>query len=217
SAAELQALDPSVDTEFSARGANNDAIPYYERRHGSGLTVANIGDLSLPDFVPGACVDRHGVAIQQVVDDLPVGVEGAAINRLAAGDPDCIRTDLGPILPLEGIPLTSQVECVQHVRPGGHHVHGVADHQRLTLVTAENTSGESPYRMHCPGILCSDLREGAVARRRIVLGRHGPLSVLGDRLPGSRCALAATECCYKPCERRNVSYTQHASSLVIDQ
>src|SRR5262252_9083130 len=41
SAAELQALDPSVDTEFPARGANNDAIPYYERRHGSGLTVAN--------------------------------------------------------------------------------------------------------------------------------------------------------------------------------
>ena len=80
SSAQLETLEPSVDSEFSARRADDDTIADHERCHGGGLTVANIRDLGLPDFSSGTRIDRHGVPVEQVVDDLPVCVERTAIH-----------------------------------------------------------------------------------------------------------------------------------------
>src|SRR6185437_13533076 len=51
-----------------------------------------------------------GRADEQVVYDFAVGVERAAIDRVAAGDADCVRRNGGAILPRERVVGLRQVE-----------------------------------------------------------------------------------------------------------
>ena len=184
-ALQIQALDPSVDPELTARCADDDAVPDHQGRHGHGLPIAHVGDLRAPQFPAGARLDRHGVPVEQVIDDLSVGVEGAAIDGVATGDPDGVRAHVRPIFPPQRISLLGEIECVQHVWPRRDDIHGVADHQRLALVSSENTRREGPHRMERAGILPGDSGEAAVAGRSVVLGRHRPLAILAGRRLGA--------------------------------
>jgi len=75
------------------------------------------------------------VAVEQVIDDLPVCVEGAAVDGVAAGDADGVRAHVWPIFPSQRVTLPGEIECVQHVGPWRDDIHGVADDQRLALVS----------------------------------------------------------------------------------
>src|SRR5205823_9980359 len=115
---------------------------------------APIYTLSLHDALPispqlpaGVRLDRHGVPVEQVIDDLSVYVEGAAIDGVATGDADGVRAHVRPIFPSQRISLPGEIECVQHVGPWRDDIHGVADHQRLALVPSEHARREGPHRM----------------------------------------------------------------------
>ena len=177
-ALEVQALDPAVDPELAAGCADDDAILDHQGRHGRGLTIAEVGDLRVPQLPAGVRLDGYGVAVEQVIDDLPVCIERTAIDGVAAGDADCVRTHVRPIFPSQRIPFPGEIECVQHIGPRRDDVHGVPDHQRLALVPSEHPRGEGPHGMERPGILRGDPGEAAVAGRSVVLGRHRPLAVL---------------------------------------
>ena len=121
------------------------------------------------------------MSVEQVVDDFSVGKKRAAIYAIAARFPDRISAHIRSIFPPERIALFAKVECVQNVGPGSDDVHRAVDDQRLTLVPAENARGECPQRMQTRGIARVDLIKTAVAGRRIVLGRHGPLVIRARR------------------------------------
>src|SRR5207253_6772476 len=103
-ALQIQALDPSVDPELTARCADDDAVPDHQGRHGHGLPIAHVGDLRAPQFPAGARLDRHGVPVEQVIDDLSVGVEGAAIDGVATGDADAFALTSGRYFHRSGYP-----------------------------------------------------------------------------------------------------------------
>src|SRR5205823_6942056 len=114
----------------------------------------------------------------QVVHDLPVRVEGAAIDRVAAGDPEGVGIHRRTVFPLQGVALAGEVEGVEHVRVGGDDVHRLVDDERLSLVPAEHAGGEAPHRAQAARVGAGDLAQVAVASGGVVLGRHGPVAAL---------------------------------------
>ena len=96
---EVEALQPAIDAELTAGGADDDAILHDERRHRRGLALGEARDLGLPELLARCGIHCHGVPVEQVVDDLAVDVEGAAIDDVAAGDADGVRAHVRPVLP----------------------------------------------------------------------------------------------------------------------
>ena len=74
----------------------------HDRRHGRGLAIGDVGDLGLPQLPAGRRVHRNRVSVEQVVDDLAVGVERAPIDRVAAGDADRFGLTSGRYFHLSG-------------------------------------------------------------------------------------------------------------------
>ena len=144
---QIESLEPAVDAELPARSADDHPIAHHDRGHRHGLAASHIGDAHPPQLASRAGIDRHGVAIEQVVDDPAVGVERSAVDGIAAGDTDGIGADVGPVLPPQRIVLARQVERIQHVRPGRNDVHRGADDQRLPFVAARARR----WRMSTPG------------------------------------------------------------------
>ena len=72
---EIERLEPAVDAELAARRPDDHAVLHDKRRHRRRLAVRDVGHLRVPDSLPVVGVDGHRVAVEQVVDDLPVRVE----------------------------------------------------------------------------------------------------------------------------------------------
>src|SRR5439155_10621551 len=83
---EIEPLQPAVDAELAAGRADDNAVLYHEGCDGRGLALGQVRDPGLPQLLTRRRRDRDGVPIQQVVHDLSLGVKGAAIDRVAAGD-----------------------------------------------------------------------------------------------------------------------------------
>jgi hypothetical protein len=167
-----------VDAELAAGRANDDPVLHDEGGDGRGLTLGEVRDPSLPQLLARRRRDRDGVPVQQVVHDLSVGVEGAAVDRIAAGDAEGIGIDGRTILPLQRVALPGEVEGVEHVRVRRDDVHRVVDHERLTLVPTQHPGREGPHRAQAARVGARDLPQVAVARGRVVLARHGPVAAL---------------------------------------
>ena len=103
-----------------------------------------------PHFPAGFGVHRHRVSVEQVVDDLPVGVGRAPIDQIAAGDPDGVRAHRRTILPPEGVAFLGEVERIQHIRIGRHDVHRVLHHERLPLVASRGRRWRTSRRGAAP-------------------------------------------------------------------
>ena len=101
------------------------------------------------------------MAIEQVVEQPAVGVERAAVHYVAAGDADRGPIDAGTVLPPERIPFFGEIEGVDHIGIRCHHVHGVADHERLSFMSSEHAGGEAPHRTQALGVAGGDLRQAA--------------------------------------------------------
>src|SRR5207237_5584952 len=82
-AREVQYLDPPLNAELAARWSDDHAIARDKRCHGRGLALIDVGDLRFPEHLATLGIDGDRMSIQQVVDDLAVGVHGAAIDRVA--------------------------------------------------------------------------------------------------------------------------------------
>ena len=154
---EVESLDPAVNAELAARWSDDHAIACDKRRHRRRLALIDIGNLRFPDLLPAPGIDGDRVSIQQVVDDLAVGVHGAAIDRVAAGNADGCGIDVGPILPFERIALVRQVEGIEHVGEGCDDVHRAADDERLPFMAAEDAGRKAPDGMELGCIRRRDL------------------------------------------------------------
>ena len=188
---QVERLQPAVDAELPARRAHEHAILDDERRHRRGLALRQIADLGLPQLAARRRVDRDRVAVQQVVDDLARGVEGAAVDRVAARDADGVGIDVGTVLPFERVAFLREIERVEDVRVGRDDVHRGVHYERLAFVSAEHAGGEAPHRSQPRGVRHRDLGERAVARAGVILRRHGPFSVVAGRLCARDLARAA--------------------------
>ena len=83
---EVEALHPAVDPELAARRSYDHPFAGDERRHRCRLALAQVRDLRLPQLTPRDGIDRDGVPVEQVVDDLAVRVHCAAVDRVTARD-----------------------------------------------------------------------------------------------------------------------------------
>ena len=176
-AVKVERLQPAVDPELAARGADDDPVANDQRRHGRGFPIGDVRNPRLPHLAPRGRIDGDGVPVEQVVDDLAVGEDRAAIDRIAAGRSDRVGADVGTVFPLQRVALARQVERVEDVRPRRDHVHRAADDERLPLVAAEHAGGECPSRVQPARVVGGNLRERAEAGRRIVMRRHRPIAV----------------------------------------
>ena len=153
-----------------------------EQRHGFLFQhCAHLGHLGLPDLFPRRRIDRDGVTVEQVVHDLPVGVERPAVDHVTAGDPDGSRVHVGAVLPLQRVTFPREVEGIEHVGVRRHRVHRVVHHQRLPFVPAEHARGEGPDSAEPLHVRRFDAGQCAVAGRGVVLGGHGPLAAVRRR------------------------------------
>ena len=178
---EVEAFHPTVDTKLTARGADDHAVLHHEGRHRCGFAFSDVGDRRIPYFAPCARIDCDGVAIEQVVDDLAVGVEGAAVDDIATRDADRIRADGRPVLPFQRIAFLLQIERVQHIRIRRDDIHRVVHDQRLTFMSAKDAGGERPDGVQPRGVLRIDECQTAVTRGGVVLRGHRPLAVFVQR------------------------------------
>ena len=74
-----------MDSVLSARGPDQHPVADDQRRHGNCLPRREIRNLGLPQFAAGLGVHRDGATVKQVVDDFSLGVDGAAVHRIATG------------------------------------------------------------------------------------------------------------------------------------
>src|SRR5439155_10616876 len=88
--------------ELAAADARDHLVLDDHRRVRNGLAVAIVALLDLPDLLAGVGVERHGVRIQLVEEDLAVRVRDAAVDRVAARDRNHLRVLLRHVLPLYG-------------------------------------------------------------------------------------------------------------------
>ena len=175
-----------MDAELAARGADDDAILDDEGRDGRRLALREVGDPGPPQLLPGRRGDGHRVSVEQVVHDFAARVERAPIDRVTTGDAEGVRIHRGAVLPFERIALAREVERVQHVGIGRDNVHRVVDHEGLSLVPAQHASRERPHRPQARRVGGRDLAQVAVARGRVVVGRHRPAAAL-DRSGRAGC------------------------------
>jgi len=107
----------------------------------------DIADLRSPQFVAGGRIDAADVGVEVGDEDAAVGVNGAAVDGVAAGDPLGKRGRLGLVLPLQRRAFFGQVEGVEDVRPGGDDVQGVAGDDGGRLLAAVDAGVERPGRL----------------------------------------------------------------------
>src|SRR6476659_2486946 len=108
------------------------------------------------------------MAVEQVEHDLAVRVRGSSVHDVAAGNADCLRVHVGPVLPAERVAFLGQVEGVKDVGIGRDDVHGGTDYQWLALVTAEDTGREAPGGAQVLRVGGGDLGEAAEPGGRVV-------------------------------------------------
>ena len=186
--------------EFAARRPDQDSVADDERCHGDRFTGAEIGHSGLPQLFTADRVHGDGVPIEQVVDDFTLGIDGAAVHGVAAGDTDRGGIHVGTVFEAQRIIFLAEIECVQNVGIGRHDVKRVVDDQRLALVAAEHAGGEGPGRSESTDVLGRDFSQAAEAGCAQILARANPLAIVlrVDRARQRRRKQQCAECGSKP-------------------
>ena len=154
--------------------------------------LREVAHLRAPEQLARRRVDGDGVSVEQVVEDLPVGVRGAAIHDVAAREPDGRLRVLRADLPLERLALLSRGRARSATLGYGVTTYIVlSDDERLSLVAAQHAGGERPRGVQVLRVGRRDLRELAVARARVVAGGHLPFA--GRAVCGAAMRVPATD------------------------
>ena len=126
-------MNPAAYAQFAARIADDHLVLDHDRRAGEGLAALDVAQPGAPGQFAAYGIDRHGLVIENVVNDLAVGVGRAAIDHVTTGDTAGIFARAGVKRPFDG-PCAGQVESNQLIRIRRNDVHRRADNQRLTLM-----------------------------------------------------------------------------------
>src|ERR1700737_1968536 len=108
----IEGSDPAAHSHFAAARADDHFALHHYRRHGNCLAPGKVPHLGAPHLYPGRYVDRNGVPIEKVVEDLSVSVRSAAIHDIAARSTDRLLGVLGTELPLPRLARLSEIDRV---------------------------------------------------------------------------------------------------------
>ena len=148
----------AANTEFTAGNADNDLVLDRQNRCGVGLTLCRIAVLHRPfDFACG-CVKRNNCCISLMQEDHAIGCRHATIHRVTAHHRDHIGILFRLIDPFDGA-VIGKIERIHIVGERCMDVHGVADHERGALMTAQHTGRECPGDLQVLDIVLVDLVE----------------------------------------------------------
>ena len=151
----VERRDPAAHSHLAATRPDDDSALYYDGRHRDRLPTREIAHLRSPDLSPGCGVDRNRMTVEQIVENFSVGVGGATIHHVTAGPSNRLLCIIGTEFPFQRLADLCQIDRVGDVRIRCHHVHRIADHQRLSFVTAQNAGRESPgYSQICRVLWC---------------------------------------------------------------
>ena len=116
------------------------------------------------------------MTVEQVINELPLGVRGAAIDDVTTRRTDGGLRIVGAELPLERKPGLREVDGVRDVRVGRHQVQGATNDQRAGLMATQDTGGEGPGDLQAGDVAGVDLLEPAEASAGVVASCHGPFA-----------------------------------------
>ncbi len=123
---EIERGDPPVDTHLTAGIPDNHFVPDDQRRHRHCLAGVHVSHLGLPDDLASVGIQRDRAIVEQVVDQLAIGVRPSPIHNVAACHADRPRVRVGPILPFHDARLR-EIEGIRNVRIRCHQIHRAAD------------------------------------------------------------------------------------------
>ena len=153
-----------------------------ERSHGHRLAPVDIGHMRAPPLDARGRIDGDRVAIEQVVIQRAVRVGCPAIHDVTARLADRRFRVFRSELPSERRARLGEIERVRHVRVWGHDVHRRPDHERRSLVPAQDTRRKGPGQGQLRGVARRDVGERAESAPCVVPRRHRPVG----RHPGGR-------------------------------
>ena len=173
--------EPATHAHLTAAVADEHLSLHHERGHGDRLAPVDVAELRAPHLATGLRVHGDRVHVERVEVDPAVGIGGAAIDDVAAGDPLRRARRRRLVLPLQPARRRREVDRVEDVGVRRHDVHRAADDERRRLVAAQHARREAPRLAQVPDVGRGDLGEAAEPRGRVILRRHHPLSVVRHR------------------------------------
>src|SRR5205823_4064503 len=172
----IERRDPAAHTHLATARTDDHFSFHHYRRHRDRLATRQIAHPRAPQLASGRGIDGDGVTIQQVVENLSVGVRSAAIHYVAAGSSDRLLCIVRTELPLERLSRLRQVNRVRDVGIWSDDVHRVTNNEWLSFVPAQHASRERPRYFEIRRILRSDRGELTIAGARVGTSRHLPFA-----------------------------------------
>ena len=146
------------NAEFTTGDADDELVVNWQNRCRVGFTALRITVDRLPDFLAGLGVESDDSRVGLVEEDLAVSISQTTVNRVTAHHGDDRGVLLGLVLPENAAGLF-QVERVHIVRERSVEIHGIADNEWRTFVTAQNTRRERPSDLEVLDVVGVDLIE----------------------------------------------------------
>ena len=178
---QVQRGHPPADAVFAARDADHDLV--LDRHDGRGQRLADggVAHLGRPFLFASLGIQRDngGVGLRQ--QDHAIGIGQAAVHRVAAHDRDDFRVLLRLVAP-DDLAVVGEVEREDVVREGRVDIHDVPDHQRRTLVPAQDARREGPGDAKVADVVPVDLVKRRIARVGVVESLDSVLARVGNRL-----------------------------------
>ena len=178
---DIQRGQPAAHAHFAPRDTDHDLVLDDQRRHRGGLADVDVPDLGAPDLGAGVGVDRHRHGVEEVVDDLSVGVRRAPVDDVAAGDADGARVRVWLVDELHRSGRLGEIDGDQVVGIGRDDVHRVVDNQRLPFVAMGDAGRDGGQHPEIRNVVGLELRERAEAGVGVIAARQPPVAVRQGR------------------------------------
>jgi hypothetical protein len=80
----IQRGQPATHAELAAGDADQYLVFHHQRRHRHRFAAIDVAQLGAPELLAGGGIERDGLAVQRVEEQLAIGEHGAAIDHVAA-------------------------------------------------------------------------------------------------------------------------------------
>ena len=124
--ADVERRQPAVDAHLAARIADEHLSVRRKRGLGHGDAVADLVHRGPPNLLAGRGVDRHRVVVEEVVDQLAIGIGPAANDGVTARLADRLGRRIGIELPLDRRAGLREIKGVGRVGKGRHQIYMVS-------------------------------------------------------------------------------------------
>ena len=105
--------------------------------------LRDVGKVRSPEQLAGVRIERDGVAVERVVEDLAGIEDRAAVHPVAAGFAFRCRRRIRLELPLQRSARLGQIECKEYVRPWRRDIHRVVGDDGRSFLPAGDTRRRS--------------------------------------------------------------------------